>query len=172
MSSPADLPNSPLPEAGHDPADPNAPSDDQDSAIPPIENPTLDMETAELSDDDLSELSDVDEAQFADFDPANVAIEDRPAVAIDEDNIGLIGRHKRKRVEGEDGEGVKKKKKEGRREKKKKRVDDDDLFSGGEELQGKRRRKNATGEDGDSAPAPRQRRQETPDEMLDEDERK
>lgn len=167
MSSPESLPDS-LPEQGHDPGDPNAPTDQlRDSPIPPVANPTQDMDQPDLSDND-SVLSDIDEAQFEDFDPANIAIEDRPAIAVDEDNVGLIGRHKRNR---EDGAEVKKKKKEGRREKpkKRKRQDDDDAFSGGEEIDGKRssRRRKAV-EDG-AAPAERRkpRRQETPEEELD-----
>ena len=51
--------------------------------------------------DDESILSEVDEAQFENFDPENVDVEDRPQLAIDEDNLKLIGRHKRKREEGE-----------------------------------------------------------------------
>lgn len=146
MSDMSDSPPvSPLPEAGHDPGDPNQPDEDlQDPPAARIANPTADMD--DLSDND-SILSDVDEAQFEDFDPANVAIEDRPAIAVDEDNVRLIGRHKRKR-DGDtaDGEGVKKKKKEGKREKpkklKKKKADDsDDDFSGGQEVEGKRKRK-------------------------------
>ncbi|KAJ5082595.1 hypothetical protein N7532_011638 [Penicillium argentinense] len=65
--------------------------------------------------DDESLLSEVDEAQFEDFDPENVDVEDRPQLAIDEENLRLIGRHKRKR---EEGEGRPKRHKEGRREKK------------------------------------------------------
>lgn len=65
--------------------------------------------------DDESVLSDVDENQFEDFDPANVEIDDRPQLAIDEENLKLIGRHKRSR--NADGEWVEKKKhREGRRE--------------------------------------------------------
>jgi transcription factor SPN1 len=146
MSDMSDSPPvSPLPEAGHDPGDPNQLDEDfQDPQAAPIANPTADMD--DLSDND-SILSDVDEAQFEDFDPANVAIEDRPAIAVDEDNVRLIGRHKRKRDEDTaDGEGVKKKKKEKKREKpkklKKKKADDsDDDFSGGQEVEGKRKRK-------------------------------
>ena len=139
-------PASPLPEAGHDPGDPNQPYEDfQDLPAAPIGNPIADVD--DLSDND-SILSDVDEAQFEDFDPANVAIEDRPAIAVDEDNVRLIGRHKRKRdgeeADGEDGK--KRKKKEGKREKpkksrKKKADDSDDDFSGGQEVEGKRKRK-------------------------------
>ncbi|KAL2006024.1 hypothetical protein VTN00DRAFT_9678 [Thermoascus crustaceus] len=99
----------------------------------------VDKDVADLSDDE-SILSEVDEAQFEDFDPENVAIEDRPAIAIDEENLKLIGRHKRKRPEdGEEGERPKKKK-ERRREKKSRRRDEDEV-SAGEEVDGKRSRK-------------------------------
>ena len=143
MSSASDSrPVTPLPEAGHDPADPNQPLyEDHDTPPAPIGNPTADMDD-DLSDSDI--LSDVDEAQFEDFDPANVAIDDRPAIAVDEDNVKLLGRHKRKRDGEGDVEGGKKKKKEGKRDKPKKirkKRDEDDNFSGGEELEGKRVRK-------------------------------
>ena len=114
---------------------------DRDPPPAPAANPTADMD--ELSDND-SILSDVDEAQFEDFDPAALDIDERPALDVDEDNVKLLGRHKRKRDGDVDGEGVKKKKKEGRRDKpkrSKKKRDDDDAFSGGEELEGKRTRK-------------------------------
>lgn len=128
--------------------------------------------------DNESILSDVDEAQFEDFDPANVAIDDRP-IAVDEDNVKLLGRHKRKR-DGESGdtEGAKKKKREGRREKtrkiKKKDDDDEDDFSGGQELEGKRvRRKKLIAEGGASARKEKVRvRKSTPEneEALDPEE--
>ncbi|KAJ5491139.1 Transcription factor iws1 [Penicillium diatomitis] len=73
--------------------------------------------------DDESILSEVDEAQFEDFNPETVDIEDRPQLAIDEDNLKLIGRHKRKR--SEEGEGRSSRRKEGRREKKNRRAQDD-----------------------------------------------
>lgn len=136
----------PLPDAGQDPSDANQPLYDfHDSPPAPVSNPTADMDSDQSDNDSI--LSDVDEAQFEDFDPANVAIDDRPAIAVDEDNVRLLGRHKRKRdEEAGDGEGVKKKKKEGKREKPKKlrkRRDDDDEddFSGGPELEGKRARR-------------------------------
>ena len=175
------VPASPLPEAGHDPGDPNQPDEDiHDPPAAPVSNPTADMD--DLSDND-SILSDVDEAQFEDFDPANVAIEDRPAIAVDEDNVRLIGRHKRRR-DGEmaDGEGGKKKKKEGKREKprklrKKKTDDSDDDFSGGQEVEGKRKRKvkavseGAGGERRKEKPRARERTPEN-EENLDPEERK
>ncbi|GLI73896.1 transcription factor iws1 [Penicillium ochrochloron] len=73
--------------------------------------------------DDESILSEVDEAQFEDFNPENVDVEDRPQLAIDEENLKLIGRHKRKRTD--DGEG-RSRRKEGRREKKSRRAQDED----------------------------------------------
>lgn len=82
--------------------------------------------------DDESILSEVDEAQFDNFDPENVDVDDRPQLAIDEDNLKLIGRHKRKRTE--DGES-RPRRKEGRREKKSRRADE-----GGDEGGSSRRR--------------------------------
>lgn len=138
-----------LPEALNDPTDPNDPDrQDADPPSAPIGDPTRDMDAD--SDND-SILSDIDDAQFENFDPANITIEDRPAIPVDEDNIRLIGRHKRKREDGADGEGAKKKKKEGRREKVKKsrkRKDSDDDFEGGQEIEGKRKRKPKAAVDG------------------------
>ena len=160
MSAPGSAASSPLPEAGHDPTDPNdLINADKDTPTPPLANPTADMD--ELSDND-SELSEVDEAQFEDFDPAALEIEERAPVEVDEDALKLIGRHKRKRDDAADGEGTKKKKKEGRREKPKKsrrRRDEDDAFSGGEEIEGKRTRKAGTA---DEASGKRERRRNRP----------
>ena len=168
---------SPLPQAGADPGDPNQPSYDfQDPPAAPISNPHADMD--DLSDND-SVLSDVDEAQFEDFDPANIAIDERPAIAVDEDNVKLLGRHKRKRdLDGDyDAEGGKRKKREGKREKPKKsrkKRDDDDNFSGGEELEGKRlRKKKSVTEGGEKRDKPRVRKATPEDEEnLDPAERK
>lgn len=139
------LPLSPASDAGHDPGDPNQPIDDlQDLPTAPSGNLRADMD--DISDNE-SILSDVDEAQFEDFDPNQIAIEERPAIAVDEDNVKLLGRHKRKRDGDADGEGAKKKKKEGKREKPKKvrkKQDSDDDFSGGQEMEGKRVRKKKT----------------------------
>lgn len=169
MSDISSLPASPLPEAGNDPQEPGYPTyQDEDPPPAPIGNPIADPQ--DDSDND-SVLSDIDEAQFEDFDPANIAIEDRPAIAVDEDNVRLLGRHKRKRDEDANDGGSKKKKKEGRREKPKKsrkRQDsDDDDFSGGQEIEGKRRRKpKATGEGGGSGERRREKvrtKQSTPE---------
>lgn len=172
----------PLAEAGQDSSDPNQPLYDfHDPPAAPASNPTADMDS-DLSDND-SILSDVDEAQFEDFDPANVAIDDRPAIAVDEDNVRLLGRHKRKRdEEAGEGEGAKRKKKEGKREKpkklRKKRDDDEeDDFSGGQELEGKRARRKKSiseGGSGQRKPAKAKARDATPEneDALDPEESK
>ncbi|KAE8131646.1 hypothetical protein BDV38DRAFT_263898 [Aspergillus pseudotamarii] len=110
--------------------------------------------------DDESILSEVDEAQFEDFDPENVDVEDRPQLAIDEDNLKLIGRHKRKRTE--DGERSTRKR-EGRREKKSRRMRDLEE-AGDDDGEGKakkreRKRREPTPEDDETLdPATRRRR--------------
>ncbi|KAI4126669.1 MAG: hypothetical protein LQ347_004877, partial [Umbilicaria vellea] len=176
MSSASDSrPATPLPEAGHDPGNSNQPLyEDHDTPSALNGDPTADMDD-DLSDSDI--LSDVDEAQFEDFDPANVAIDDRPAIAVDEDNVKLLGRHKRKRDGEGEVEGGKKKKKEGKRDKPKKlrkKRDEDDNFSGGEELEGKRvRKKKAEGAEGVRKEKVRPRKATPEDEeQLDPEERR
>lgn len=132
------------------------------------EDVTLDKErdiAADISDDE-SVLSDVDEEQFKEFDPADIPLDDRPALAIDEENLKLVGRHKRRRTE-EDGEGqTKKKKKEGRRDKKSHRKKQgSEEFSGGEEMDGKRRRKRR---EGGGEKAPRQSKKQVEEEIDEE----
>ncbi|EER24842.1 Transcription factor iws1 [Coccidioides posadasii str. Silveira] len=140
--------------------------------------PTDPLAAADLSDDE-SVLSDVDEAQFEGFDPANVAIDDRPALAIDEENLKLIGRHKRRRTEEEDEAQRKKKKKESKREKKSRRKqrDSDDGFSEGETVEGRRSRKRKEGRERSSKVVdevneeeldPATRRRRALDRMMDE----
>ena len=171
------LPLSPEHEAGHDPGDPDQPLEDlQDPQGAPIANPRADMD--DISDNE-SILSDVDEAQFEDFDPNQIAIEERPAIAVDEDNVKLLGRHKRKRDGEADGEGGKRKKKEGKREKPKKirkKQDSDDDFSGGQEMEGKRiRKKKPFTESGERVRKEKPKvRRATPedDEAMDPEERK
>lgn len=111
--------------------------------------------------DDESILSEVDEAQFEDFDPENVDIEDRPQLAIDEDNLKLIGRHKRKRDGEGDGERSRRKR-EGRREKKTRRMKELEEGSDGEGSSSRRRerkKKEAVVEDEELLdPATRRRR--------------
>ncbi|KAI4211950.1 MAG: hypothetical protein LQ351_005290 [Letrouitia transgressa] len=171
------LPGSPLPEALNDPNDTNAPLyQEEDPPVAPVADPTADMD--DLSDND-SVLSEIDEAQFEDFDPTNIPIEDRPAIAVDEDNVRLLGRHKRKR-DGDDGGIVRKKKKEGKREKprkvRKKKDSDEDDFSGGQEIEGKRKRKTKSFAEGGTSRRERVRaRRATPeidDETLDPEERR
>jgi hypothetical protein len=156
MSSAGSRLGSPLADSNHIPG--TLRGGDYDGSSRTGEGPAQD--TADLSDDE-SILSEVDEAQFENFDPENVAIEDRPALAIDEENLKLIGRHKRKRTEdGDDTEP--KKKKEGRREKRTRRqMDSDDAFSGGDDASGKRTRKRKGRE--------RKRKETTPEaeELLD-----
>ena len=173
--SPGSLPGSPLPEALNDPNDTNAPLyQDEDPPVAPVADPTADVD--DLSDND-SVLSEVDEAQFEDFDPSNIPIEDRPVLAVDEDNVKLLGRHKRKR-DGEDG-ATKKKRKEGKREKPKKlrkrKDSDEDDFSGGPELEGKRKRKSKAITDGASSRKekvrPKKVTPEIDEESLDPEER-
>jgi len=111
MSSIGSRLSSPLADSNHIPDTLRGPRQNEGSVG---EGPAQD--TADLSDDE-SILSEVDEAQFENFDPENVAIEDRPALAIDEENLKLIGRHKRKRPEdGDDTEPKKRKRGEGKRE--------------------------------------------------------
>lgn len=135
----------PTPGAGGDDAD----ADDNDTK-PAVDN-EIDNDNTNLNEnegqnelnednlgdsDDESILSEVDEAQFEDFDPENVDIEDRPQLDIDEENLKLIGRHKRKRTEEE---GTFKRKKEGRR-KKSRRYAEEDEGGSDRETGGKRRK--------------------------------
>lgn len=159
---------------------------------PPLGNPELDPETigdeeapetaavvAEEEDEgradldgDESELEDLDEGQFEDFDPTALNIPDKP-IPVDADNVGLLGKHKRKRTEEEENER-KKKKKEGRREKPKrqrKNRDDDDNFEGGVEVDGKRARKSKAGADGRPPKPARRARTPEDEESLTPDER-
>lgn len=148
-------PLSPLPLAGHNAGDPDQAIEElQDPPSAPLANSTANMDGDSDLSDAMSELSDVDEAQFEDFDPNQITIEEQP-IAVDEDNVKLLGRHKRKRDGENDGEAGKKKKKEGRREKpkkKKERKDSDDDFSGGQEVEGKRVRKRKAFVEGEGRP--------------------
>lgn len=118
------------PEANDDPQDPLDPSIDEetDAIEAPVADPTADMDDMNDqgaathhneddidnpppadadADDDSDILSEVDEAQFEDFDPNAIAITEKPGI-IDAEGVALLGKHKRKR---QDGEIVKKKKK-------------------------------------------------------------
>lgn len=132
--------NSPLPEAGNDPADPLRPEIEEENSVrdPPNADPYQDMEVTEDK-EEMPDQDDVDEAglsdnesvlsdalddeqldeQFGDFDASNIAIEER---AIDEDTVKQIGVHKRKRAAGE-GEEPKKKKKRADKPRRKKNKD-------------------------------------------------
>ncbi|KAJ5658384.1 uncharacterized protein N7484_002033 [Penicillium longicatenatum] len=110
---------------------------DDDEGDKPAEPVAEDQEENDDDDDDDSILSEVDEAQFDDFDPENVDVEDRPQLAIDEDNLKLIGRHKRKRA---DGEEARPRRKEGRREKKSRHARDEE-DAGGDEGSARRQKK-------------------------------
>lgn len=165
-------PASDEPQGTADPGDPLRPEiEEEDDRTPPIGNPTADMELQDddeapqseeimdnMAEDNESELDDLDEAQFDNFDPetANITV----PVPVDESNVGLLGVHKRKRVEGD--ESGRRKKKEGRREKRTKRVraggdESENDFEGGPEMDGKRIRK------GDGAVRKQGRRPRTPE---------
>nr|POE84604.1 transcription factor iws1 [Quercus suber] len=189
------------PQGNNDPGDILNPDIEEETTArtPPMGNPTLDTETfgdeeapetAEAvataedegapgsppnvdDDGEESELDDLDEEQFEDFDPNALNIPDKP-IPVDADNVGLLGKHKRKRTEEEENER-KKKKKEGRREKPKrqrKKRDDEDNFEGGVEVDGKRSRKSKAGAEG--RPNKTVRRAKTPEdeESLTPDERR
>ncbi|GAM83609.1 hypothetical protein ANO11243_015970 [Dothideomycetidae sp. 11243] len=143
--------NGDLPEANNDPKDPLRPEVEEEDAAktPPVAAPTMDMEKDSdeneadplggFDDDSDDALSEIDDAQFADFDPDAIAIDERRVV--DASDVALLGKHKRKRDEGE-GE-PKKKRKEGRRDKpkKKKRRDDDEGLDAGDTTEGRRSRR-------------------------------
>ena len=154
---PQNSPGSPeMSEALRDPSDPLTPEIEEEDRIP--RPPAADQEVVgenEVDRDDASdlesELSEVDERQFEDFDPTAIAIEDRPAIAVDETTVGQLGKHKRKRADGDDDD--RKKKKERRREKPKKnrrRRAGSEEFEGGPEIDGKRARKKRDGERGNA----------------------
>lgn len=181
--------------------------EDHNARTPPIANPTEDTEareddaapeTAEAMDneaddapddavpednqangaDDESELEELEEEQFENFNPEDVdiAVPDAP-VAVDESNVALLGVHKRKRADGDEGER-KKKKKEGRREKpkKSKRVraggdDEEEPFEGGVEMDGKRQRRSKAGADGRQSKAARRARTPENEDDLSPEER-
>ncbi|KAI2791287.1 Transcription factor iws1 [Penicillium oxalicum] len=115
--------------------------------------------------DDESILSEVDEAQFEDFNPETVDVDDRPQLAIDEENLKLIGRHKRKR--SEEGEARSSRRKEGRREKKSRRAQDD----GGDEGSSRRKerkKKDASPPTDEETLDPETRRRRALDRAMDE----
>ncbi|KAF2878310.1 hypothetical protein BDV95DRAFT_510204 [Massariosphaeria phaeospora] len=149
--------NSPLPEAGHDPDDPLRPEIDEENSVPdaPIGEPHLDMEVTEginghfdqddvqvagLSDNE-SVLSELDDQQFEDFNDADIAIQEREPQMIDETTLGVIGAHKRKRVEGEEAATKKKKKKAEKPRRKKARDEEVDAGDAGGARKNRRSKK-------------------------------
>ncbi|KAL4915131.1 hypothetical protein BDW62DRAFT_219660 [Aspergillus aurantiobrunneus] len=149
----------PTPGAGDD-ADANdsdaKPAEDNDNAVDNTNENELNEHDLVGSDDE-SILSEVDEAQFEDFDPENVDIEDRPQLDIDEENLKLIGRHKRKRTGDE--EGTSRRKKEGRRKKSRRHAEDEDGGGDGEGGERRRKKKVEVEEDEETLdPATRRRR--------------
>ncbi|KAL2865373.1 transcription factor SPN1 [Aspergillus lucknowensis] len=118
-----------------------------------------------LGSDDESILSEVDEAQFEDFDPENVEIEDRPQLDIDEENLKLIGRHKRKRTGDE--EGSSRRKREGRRKKSRRQREEEEGASD-EGSTRRRRSKKVEVEEDDETLDPATRRRRALDRAMDE----
>ncbi|KAJ5727772.1 hypothetical protein N7493_005592 [Penicillium malachiteum] len=129
--------------------------------------PEANDEDNDISDDE-SLLSEVDEAEFENFDPENVDVEDRPQLAIDEDNLKLIGRHKRKRADGEEGRP---RRKEGRREKKSRHARDDDEEggeAGSSRRQSQKKKKEAEPDTDEETLDPETRRRRALDRAMDE----
>ncbi|KAJ5180702.1 hypothetical protein N7492_003912 [Penicillium capsulatum] len=118
---------------------------------------------AEISDDE-SILSEVDEAQFENFNPEDVDVDDRPQLAPDEENLKLIGRHKRKRAEGEEGRS---RRKEGRRGKKRRGADEDDA-DGAEPSRSRGKKKVAEPDTDEETLDPETRRRRALDRAMDE----
>ncbi|KAL4934659.1 transcription factor SPN1 [Aspergillus undulatus] len=152
-------------------ADASAGDDDNDDDPKPAEDNDNDngdaeeggLNEADVGSDDESILSEVDEAQFEDFDAENLDIEDRPQLDIDEENLKLIGRHKRKRTGDE--EGSTRRKKEGRRKKSRRYAEEE----GGSEAAEKRRKpKRAEAEEDDETLDPATRRRKALDRAMDE----
>ncbi|KAL4964510.1 transcription factor SPN1 [Aspergillus stella-maris] len=156
------------PTPGADAAGSDNDNDNNDNNTKPVdaeEEGGNEDDDQELGSDDESILSEVDEAQFEDFDAENLDIEDRPQLDIDEENLKLIGRHKRKRTGDEEGS---KRKKEGRR-KKSRRYADEEGGGSGDEAAGKRRKaKRAEPEEDDETLDPATRRRRALDRAMDE----
>jgi transcription factor SPN1 len=115
--------------------------------------------------DDESILSEVDEAQFENFDPENVDVEDRAPLDVDADNLKLIGRHKRKRAEGEEGRP---RRKEGRREKKSRRARDEEDAEEGSARPRQRKQKEKSPDTDEETLDPETRRRRALDRAMDE----
>ncbi|KAJ5127123.1 hypothetical protein N7448_007902 [Penicillium atrosanguineum] len=145
-------------EEGDKPAEPNTGEDfeDQDEKAGGGDD---------ISDDE-SILSEVDEAQFDNFDPENVDVEERAPLDVDADNLKLIGRHKRKRAEGEEGRP---RRKEGRREKKSRRArDEEDAEEGSSSRPRQRKQKEKSPDTDEETLDPETRRRRALDRAMDE----
>ncbi|KIV99048.1 uncharacterized protein PV09_09221 [Verruconis gallopava] len=171
-----------LPDAGAEPDDLLAAEATEDNADAPADEDTVasenNSEKAAADDDDNvsdneSLLSDVDEAQFQDFDPAAISLEDRQQIAIDDENVKLLGVHKRKRAEGEGDDATRKKKKERRRDRSEKkrarrRREAGEEYVRGDDVEGGRKRRRADDGEGGS----HRRRDEVDESTLTPEERK
>ncbi|KAJ5301285.1 hypothetical protein PENANT_c023G07781 [Penicillium antarcticum] len=145
------------------PAEPAA--EFEDNADDAAEQGGNDEDDDDNHSDDESILSEVDEAQFENFDPENVDVEDRPQLAIDEDNLKLIGRHKRKRAEGEESRP---RRKEGRREKKSRRAAEDDGEEGGSSRRRERKKREDQPDTDEETLDPETRRRRALDRAMDQ----
>lgn len=154
--SPAAIPDRDEPEKV---ATPLASDDEAENAAEPAEEGGAEEQEEQLGDDALSDdesiLSEVDEAQFENFDPENVDVEDRPQLAIDEENLKLIGRHKRKRTEGDEAPA---RRKEGRRGKKSRRGRDEEGEEGAPRAGRKKKEKSPDTDEETLDPETRRRR--------------
>lgn len=152
-------------------ATPVAGDDEGDKAAEPTADDDVEGQDEEAGgDDDISDdesiLSEVDEAQFDNFDPENVDVEDRAPLDVDADNLKLIGRHKRKRAEGEEGRP---RRKEGRREKKSRRArDDEDAEEGSSSRPRQRKQKEKSPDTDEETLDPETRRRRALDRAMDE----
>ncbi|KAJ5097326.1 hypothetical protein N7456_008047 [Penicillium angulare] len=153
----------PTPIAGDDDEGDKAEAETGEQEEQPEEN---DQDDDGAPSDDESLLSEVDEAEFENFDPENVEVDDRPQLAIDEDNLKLIGRHKRKRADGEEGRP---RRKEGRREKKGRRGQDEEEAGGDDGSARRQKKKKEASPDTDEETLdPETRRRRALDRAMDE----
>jgi transcription factor SPN1 len=174
-----------IPSAGNDSGDPLRPElEEENDPDAPVGAPNQDVEATEDigldsagekkdDDDNLSDdsaLSEVDDEGLDEFDEGALNIADRP-VAVDESNVALLGVHRRKRAEGEDGTTKRRKKSTRKRPK-------DTAGAGGDEGESRptrerksagerRERRKPTPED-DSNLTPEERRKKALDRAMDE----
>lgn len=122
------------------------------------------VENDDISDDE-SILSEVDEAQFDNFDPENVDVEERAPLEVDADNLKLIGRHKRKRTEGEDSRP---RRKEGRRKKSRRAGDEEDAEEASSSRPRQRKQRAKSPDTDEETLDPETRRRRALDRAMDE----